>query len=75
MILATHSDVGYLNEPEAQSTPKENYTITNDWEGKLYVGITLDWDYENGQVHLLMPGYVTDALLRFNHPIPTKKQD
>ena len=25
---------------------KEQYTITTDWAGKLYIGITLHWDYK-----------------------------
>ncbi|KAL7480666.1 hypothetical protein ACHAW6_006339 [Cyclotella cf. meneghiniana] len=26
-------------------TLKEHYTISDDWEGKKYAGLTLDWDY------------------------------
>ena len=53
---------------------QENYTITRDWEGKLYVKITLYWDRENHQVHLLMPVYIKAALQHFNHTISTKLQ-
>ena len=44
-------------------------------EGKKYIGITLDWDYKQRQVHLSMPGYVKRALQQLNHPYPTRQQD
>ena len=48
------------------------YTISEDWEAKLYIGITLKWDYKKRTVDLSMPGYVNAALLRFRHQL--KKQ-
>jgi hypothetical protein len=53
---------------------KENYEITVDWDGKLFCGITLEWDYKMGTVDLSMPNYVQDALLEFQHPAPTKPE-
>ena len=44
---------------------KEKYTISEDWEAKLYIGITLKWDYRKQNVDLSMPGYVTAALQLF----------
>ena len=46
---------------------KEKYTISEDWETKLYIGITLEWDYSKQTIDLSMPGYVTAALQRFLH--------
>ena len=46
---------------------KKHYTIDIDWEGKLYCGITLDWDYEKRHVDLSMPGYIKKLLQRFQH--------
>ena len=46
-------------------TDKQQYEITTDWKGNKYIGITLDWDYEQRQVHLSMPGYVRKALQQF----------
>ena len=40
-----------------------------------FIGITIDWDYENREVHLSMPGYVAEALERFQHPHPNRVQD
>ena len=33
----------------------------------MYSGIILDWDYANQTVHLSMPEYVKEALVRFAH--------
>ena len=52
-----------------------NLTITNDWRGYKYVGITLDWDYGGRKVHPSMPGYIGEAVIHFRHKIPTKRQD
>ena len=46
---------------------REHYTISDDWKGEKYAGIDLDWDYDRQQVHLSMPGYCRDALVRFGH--------
>ena len=54
---------------------KKDYKLTVDWSGTKYIGLTLDWDYNNGLVHLSMPGYVDKALARFQHPTPNKKQN
>jgi hypothetical protein len=53
---------------------KEHYEITVDWEGKLFCGISLKWDYTNRTVDLSMPGYVEEALLEFQHPLPIKPE-
>jgi len=42
---------------------------------KIYIGLTVDWDYKMGKVHLSMPGYVTKALRQFNHEPPKRRQD
>jgi hypothetical protein len=62
---------------------KEDYIATEDWTGTKYLGLTIEWDYENGQVHLWIPRYISKALLRFDqkkltkfrtHRIPTASQ-
>ena len=53
---------------------KEKYTISEDWEEKLYIGITSKWDYIKQTVDLSMPSYVTSALLRFHHQLKNNKQ-
>jgi hypothetical protein len=54
---------------------KRDYIATEDWEGTKYLGLTIEWNYENGQVHLWMPGYVSKALLRFEHKKTDKIQN
>ena len=46
-----------------------------DWDGKRFCGVHLDWDYDKHTCSLSMPGYVTNALHKFQHPKPNKAQD
>jgi len=54
---------------------EENYEVSKDWEGQLYCGITLQWDYERRTLDTSMPGYVEAALHKFQHPRPKRPQD
>ena len=40
-----------------------------------YIGLTVDWDYKKGEVHISMSGYVEKALKQFQHKPPRRKQD
>ena len=40
-----------------------------------YIGLTIEWDYDNGKVHMHMQGYLGKAMTRFKHEIPTKVQN
>ena len=53
----------------------EHYTISHDWTGSRYLGINIDWDYMNRDVHLLMISYVRYALKRFQQTCPQIPQD
>ena len=57
-----------------KDTLEQNYKVTTDWTGNRYIGITLDWDYKQSQVHLSMSGYVAKALKQFQHTKPKKDQ-
>jgi hypothetical protein len=50
------------------------YTVSKDWTGGLYCDITLKWNYMNKHVDLSMPGYIKDALHKFQHPLPRLPQ-
>ncbi|CAJ1934140.1 unnamed protein product [Cylindrotheca closterium] len=50
------------------------YKTSVDWTGSRYIGMQIDWDYENGTVDISMPGYVERALQRFTHPAPTRHE-
>ena len=49
--------------------------MTTDWEGEKYCGLTLEWDYIKRKVHLSIPGYIDNALNRFNHMQPKQLQN
>ena len=53
---------GEENELHQKSEPEDKYKVTTYWEEKLYIGISLKWDYEKGMVQLSMPGYVRAAI-------------
>jgi hypothetical protein len=53
---------------------KKHYEVKEDWESQQYLGITMDSDHKNHEVHLSMPEYVECALACFGHPIPSKPQ-
>ena len=54
---------------------REDYTITEDWTGEKYLGLTLMWDYVNINVIVAMPGYVQTNLLKFQNKATIKPQD
>jgi hypothetical protein len=69
--------VKYVGREHAEhliDTLRSLYTVTEDWTGTLYLGMTLHWDYEARTVDCSMPGYVQKALTRFQHPAPTRPQ-
>ena len=51
------------------------YKMTTDWEGKLYIGITLEWNYTKLTVELSMKVYLETSLHEFQHPKPSHPQD
>ncbi len=53
---------------------QEHYQVKADWTGTRYIGIHMAWNYEKGQVHLYMPGYVQQALKLIQH-LRTKMQN
>ncbi|KAL7480170.1 hypothetical protein ACHAW6_005874 [Cyclotella cf. meneghiniana] len=54
---------------------EKHYEVTVDTEGREFVKIELDWDYENGKVHLSMMPYLQKALRQFDNVVPSKRQD
>jgi len=53
---------------------RQHYELEEDWEGKLYCGISLKWDYKRRYVDISMPGYVEKLLARFEHKPPHRPQ-
>jgi hypothetical protein len=50
------------------------YELTTDWEGKVYSGMTLQWDYKNRTCDISMPGYVANVISKFQHDMPKHPQ-
>jgi hypothetical protein len=48
------------------------YNITVDWTGRHYLGLTLDWNYQQHYVDVSMPGYIKQALHEFQHEMPSR---
>jgi hypothetical protein len=44
---------------------KKYYTIIVDKDATKYIGLTIEWDYEHGKVHMSMQGYLAKAMIRF----------
>jgi hypothetical protein len=51
-----------------------HYEIRTYWEGTVYSGMTLKWDYHQRTCDFFMPGYVTTVLNKFQHDIPKHPQ-
>jgi hypothetical protein len=51
-----------------------SYELTTGWEGKVYSGMHLKWDYKNRTCDISMPGYVANVLSKFQHNNPTHPQ-
>jgi hypothetical protein len=73
-LIVDDFGVKYFDDAAAKhllAALRKLYEITVDWTGSLYIGITLDWDYDGRRTGqrsctLSMPGYVRKALARFN---------
>jgi hypothetical protein len=71
-------DVEHLKQALTADNPetgKPMFEISVDEKGTRYCGLFMDWDYEKGEVHVSIPGYVAAALKRFKHERPAKPQN
>jgi hypothetical protein len=69
--------VQYVGAEHAQhliAALETDYTVSKDWTGGLYCGITIHWDYANQHMDLSMPGHIKYALYKFQHPLPKLPQ-
>jgi hypothetical protein len=53
---------------------KTDYELTEDWDGDLYCGIKLKWDYEARTLDISMPGYIIKQLQKYKHACPPRPQ-
>ena len=69
--------IQYSNVDDAHyllNTLRKIYNISVDWSGKLYCGLKLQWNYKQRTLQMSMPSYVHNALHKFQHPTPHRKQ-
>ena len=67
--------LGMENALHLKVSLKTKYKVKIEWEGKLYIGIELKWDYEKVMVHFSMPWYVRAELYAFQHEKPKQPQN
>lgn len=70
--------VKYVGKEHAQhlvDVLKKYYKLAEDWDGDLYCGIKLNWDYENRTLDISLSGYINKLILQFDHKPPTKPQN
>jgi hypothetical protein len=76
-LVVDYFGVQYVGAEHAQhliAALETDYIVSTDWTGSLYCVITLNWDYANKHVDLSMPGYIKDALHKFQYPVPKRPQ-
>jgi len=56
------------------SALEEHYKVAVDWKGSLFCGVKLTWDYINRHITTHMPGYIGEALTKYQLPKPTVPQ-
>ena len=66
--------VGLTHAKHLIDALQKYYTVSVDWTGELFCGISLTWDYRGKTVDLSMPGYIEKALKRFHHAPPSQPQ-
>ena len=54
---------------------KKLYTISINWTGSLYCGLTIKCDYNKSICDISMPTYIQEALHKFQHIAPSCPQD
>jgi hypothetical protein len=76
-LVVADFGVKFVNKADVDhliASIKKTYTLTEDWTSGLYCGITLEWDYVERTVIILMPGYIKMKLQEYEHIMPKKLQ-
>ena len=75
-LVVENFGIKYKNKQDSHdiiNVLEKNYeAVLVDYDGELFCGIKLEWDYQNRTVDLSMPGYITKLIQSFLHPIPKK---
>jgi hypothetical protein len=66
--------VGTQHAEHLRNASLQTYELTTDWTAMVYSGMTLTWDYIKRTCDISMPGYVSNALSKFQHNDPKHPQ-
>jgi len=78
VLVVDDFGIKYINKDDLDHlvrTLEKYYEVAVDLDGKEFVKIELDWDYENKRVHLSMAPYFQKALRQFDNIVPSKWHD
>ena len=78
VLVVDDFGIKYLKKEDLDhliNTLKRYYDVSVDLDGKEFVKIELDWDYDKREVHLSMEPYLRKALHQFDNVVPKKRQD
>ena len=56
--------VGREHAEHLKNVLNEHYKCAVDWDGKKYLGMDIDWDYDGRKVHVSMLDYIPEVLAR-----------
>jgi hypothetical protein len=76
-LVVDNFGVKYVGDDHAHhllDALRQLYTVTTDWGGNLFNGLTPLWNYDAVYVDVSMPYYIPTMLHRFQHAKPTKHQ-
>ena len=76
-LVMDNFGVKYVNKTDVDhliASLQLTFTLTEDWTGDLYCGITLKCDYENRTVNISMSGYIKKKLQEYGHIFPNRIQ-
>ena len=81
VLIVDNFGVEYVRKKDADHLTKimkTHHKISQDWEGKKYSGINLDWNYAPNHAdrtcRLSMKNYISDLLIVFDHSAPRRRQ-
>ena len=58
------------------NTLRQKYeAVSEDWSGKLFCGMNLEWDYKYRTVDVHMKGYIKKVRKKYQHEMPARPEN
>jgi hypothetical protein len=76
-LIVDDFGVKYVGQEQADhlyQTLQKKYTVTADWTGSTFLGMHLEWNYEQHTVDISMLNYIRKALQHFQHQHPKRPE-